>query len=104
MSTEQRILQITQLVAAAIIAVSCYLVLRISFAALLFAVVVCISTEVDSGGVSYSPAACIAGDCPVSSAGLQPSGQHGGHYRRGKAIFGPPDTAARMAQTVTHGR
>lgn len=44
MSTEQRILQITQLVAAAIIAVSCYLVLRISFVALLFAVVVCIST------------------------------------------------------------
>lgn len=44
MSMEQRILQITQLVAAAIIVVSCYLVLRVSFAALLFAAVVCIST------------------------------------------------------------
>jgi len=44
MSMEQRILQNTQLAAMAIIAVSCYLVLRISFAALLFAVVVCIST------------------------------------------------------------
>src|SRR5512139_2639091 len=62
------------------------------------------SAEVDNGGVSDGTAAGIAGDCPVSTAGLQPGGQHGGHYRRGKAISGQPDTAARMAQTVTPAR
>jgi len=41
---EQRILQIVQLTAIAVIAVSCYLVLRPFFSAILFALVVCIST------------------------------------------------------------
>lgn len=44
MNVEQRVLHITQLAAIAIIAVSCYLVLRPFFAAILFAVVVVMST------------------------------------------------------------
>lgn len=44
MNVEQRVLYMTQLAAIAIIAVSCYLVLRPFFAAILFAVVVCMST------------------------------------------------------------
>lgn len=44
MSVELRILHIIQLVAIALIAISCYLVLRPFFAAILFVVVVCLST------------------------------------------------------------
>lgn len=44
MNVEQRVLHLTQLSAIAIIAISCYLVLRPFLAAILFAMVVCIST------------------------------------------------------------
>lgn len=44
MNVEQRVLHIAQLAAIAIISVSCYLVLRPFFAAIVFAVVLCIST------------------------------------------------------------
>jgi predicted PurR-regulated permease PerM len=44
MNVEQRVLHIAQLAAIAIISVSCYMVLRPFFAAIVFAVVVCMST------------------------------------------------------------
>lgn len=44
MNVEQRVLHITQLAAIAIIAISCYMVLRPFFAAILFAMVVVMST------------------------------------------------------------